>query len=161
MVKHGAKLLWVKRRNLLRQLMSSVKLSMKDTNFRAATRDAALAMRHKLVTMPTGHELLKHLETYTSKNARFEKLLEKAKKLGVQVFPMLYEDLNATFLATTVRPWLLRGVTGCTAAVDPEAVATVKIHVGKMAELTTNWPKVRATLNSSRKFRYLLRLEEE
>ena len=171
----GLKLVFLKRRDLLRMYISTKEMKMGhaarhdgvdgDIKMKAhPTTEAELdAVRSEQLILPTGRELIGKLDVIANKFNRMGAYMAAAARRGIPTMEILYEDMSSNhsrFL--DVQRFLTRDLRGETCDGDARSAhlfdldESIKIHAETPDHYVANWAEVEATLRRSPTYRALL-----
>ena len=142
--KHDVRLIWVQRLNILRRIFSNY-ANKKTKTAVTKNEDLAKALGSVRVAI-NASTILQELAKEEEKIMVMKKILSAARRQGVQVQTVHYENMTASLDA--IKKFLLRN-SSCSVEVKASLKrypSYRKIHTGKLKDLVENWPQVRSKL---------------
>ncbi|KAH8073873.1 hypothetical protein JL721_2419 [Aureococcus anophagefferens] len=157
-----AKLVFLHRRDFLRMAISTKNLKNTALEAHPETEADLEAIRHSLVHLATGQDLLEELGKYAAKFALMDAYRSDASRAGVETYRLVYEDIAADHtMFHDVRDFLVKDLDLARAppAAMPRQPTDVVIHSNRPSAYVANWRAVEATLRGSR-YQHLLGEDE-
>ena len=160
------KLVFLHRRDYLRMAISTKNLKNTALEAHPETEADLEAIRHSLVHLATGPDLLEELGKYAAKFALMDAYRSDASRAGVETYRLVYEDIAADHtMFHDVRDFLVKDLDLARSACRPERLmpldnsTDVVIHSNRPSAYVANWRNVEATLRGSR-YQHLLGEDE-